>query len=148
MAAKNNVSVGGYQGAGFAAMWSCFLACLLAVQGAKAAFSKTGVSPLFVGFLIGLSAMLAQLFFVLMCLFFALGAEANKNGWGTQFYSLMNLYASTKIHTFIETGYADNALGSFSLFNLIVYSLWAIVLSYKRSSLMDDSQMVNFAYLD
>lgn len=104
VAAKNSVSKGGYPGAGFAAIWSCFVSCLLAYQGAKASWSKTGITPLLAGFLIGLAGMSAELFFVLMVLFFALGAEAQKNGWGklvsiTALNALQRIILSALINT-------------------------------------------------
>ena len=79
---QNNNSTGGLIAAGFAAMWSCFLACILSYLSIKAVFSSLGVSPFYVGFIIGLSVMLAQLFLMLMFIFFFLGSEAQNNGWG------------------------------------------------------------------
>jgi len=38
--------------------------------------------PIIVGFMIGMTLMLAELMFVIMCIFFGLGSEAVKNGWG------------------------------------------------------------------
>jgi len=93
-------------------MWSCFLACLLALQGTRAAFSTHGMSPLFVGFCIGLCSMLAQLFAMLMCIFFILGSEAQQKSFDT------------------ET--ADKVMAAFALINFVFFSLWAIALSQKR----------------
>lgn len=40
-------------------------------------------SPLVVGFMIGIAAMLCQLFFMLAIIFFAIGTEAGLRGIGT-----------------------------------------------------------------
>ena len=79
---QNNNSTGGFIGAGFASMWSCFIACILSYISIKAVFSSQGISPIYVGFIIGLSIMLAQLYLMLMFIFFFLGSEAQINGWG------------------------------------------------------------------
>ena len=65
----------------FAAIWAMFLAIIFLYVGGQVVF-KGQNSPLQVGFLIGVAAMLCQLFFLLMCVFFVFGAEARKKGYG------------------------------------------------------------------
>ena len=72
--------------------------------------------PILVGFMIGLSFMLAELMFVIMCIFFGLGTEAAKNKW--------------------TTAPTDNAMGSFSMFNMILYIIWGTLLVMHRQSLI------------
>lgn len=75
--------------------------------------------PIVVGFMIGLSFMLAELMFVIMCIFFGLGAEAAKNKW--------------------TTAPSDNAMGSFSMFNMMLYIIWGVLLVMYRQSLVVES---------
>lgn len=76
-----SISLGGSKGAGFAAMWSCVIllfvsfACTYIIVRGKA-------SSFFVGMVIGASAMLTQLFFVLMFVFFVFGESAGHD-YGT-----------------------------------------------------------------
>ena len=75
--------------------------------------------PIVVGFMIGLSFMLAELMFVIMCIFFGLGTEAAKNKW--------------------TTAPSDNAMGSFSMFNMMLYIIWGVLLVMYRQSLVVES---------
>jgi len=75
--------------------------------------------PLLVGFLLGVAGMLAQLFLVLMAVFFTLSTEANTQGYGT--------------------APADTAFGVFSLLNMIIYIVWAIILGVHRQTIIDHS---------
>lgn len=81
VAAKNSKSIGGYKSATFAAIWAMFLVIIFAILGGHIVFVGNA-NPVQVGFLIGVAAMLAQLFFVLMCIYFTLGSEATHNGYG------------------------------------------------------------------
>lgn len=57
--------------------------------------------PIIVGFMIGFTFMLAELLFVIMCIFFGLGTEAVNNGWGKTLLLLL-IYLLKFIHiTFI-----------------------------------------------
>lgn len=68
-------SVGGLPSATFAAIWSMFICILFTIHGAQIVFGGIS-SELGVGFMIGVAAMMTQLFFVLMCVFFVLSTEA------------------------------------------------------------------------
>lgn len=114
---KNSIVPLGYKSASFAAIWSMFLTILLTIHGRKVAYAGEA-SPLSVGFLIGMSAMLCQLYFVLMCVFFVLAAEAN--------------------HLKLDTAEADNAFGAFSFLNMIIYFVWTIILVVHRSSIISE----------
>ena len=63
--------------------------------------------------------MLAQLFLVLMAVFFTLSTEATVNGYAT--------------------APADSAFGAFALINMIIYIVWAIILGVHRQSVIDHS---------
>lgn len=82
VAVKQN-SLGGYPSATFAAIWSMFLCILFTTHGAQIVFGGVS-SELGVGFMIGVAAMMTQLFFVLMCIFFVLSTEAKTAGYGEQ----------------------------------------------------------------
>ena len=58
-----------------------FLVLIFLVQAGQLVF-RNQASKVQVGFLIGSGAMLSELMFVLMCVFFVLGTEADKNGYG------------------------------------------------------------------
>jgi hypothetical protein len=77
-------------------------------------------SELLVGFLIGVAAMLAELFFVLMVIFFVIGENAVNNGQ--------------------KAGPADKAYAAFSLINMIIYFVWAIILVVHRRTVMISRQ--------
>ena len=81
VAAMNSKSHGGYKSATFTSIWAMLLALIFCGVGGQIVF-KGNSSPLLVGFMIGVAAMLCQLFFVLMCVFFVLGTEATHNGYG------------------------------------------------------------------
>lgn len=81
MAVKNSKSVGGYKSATFAAIWAMLLVILFAYQGALVVFYGRA-SAVVVGCVIGASAMMCQLFFVLMVVFFVLGKEATDMNFG------------------------------------------------------------------
>lgn len=81
VAAANSNSDGGYKSASFAAIWSMFLVIAFTGLGAKVVFGGKS-SELLVGFLIGVAAMLTELFFVLMVTFFVLGQNATVNNLG------------------------------------------------------------------
>jgi len=105
----------GHHSATFAALWSMFLVILFVFLGYK--IIRGGKShPLLVGFMIGVALMLAQLCFVLMCMFFTFGTEATNNGW--------------------STAPSDKAYGVFSLFNMIIYFVWGIILIVHRNMVM------------
>lgn len=119
VASANNTADGGYKGLGFSAIWSMFLVLAMVYLGTQAVRSKTGSSPLFVGFLIGFCGMLAQLFFFLACVFFTFATDATTRGY--------------------NTAPADNAFGSFAFFNFLLYGAWAFLLASKRASMIDDT---------
>jgi hypothetical protein len=70
----------GYKSASFAAIWSMFLVIVFTVLGAMIVFNGK-CSELLVGFMIGVAAMLTELFFVLMVIFFVLGTNGDSNGY-------------------------------------------------------------------
>lgn len=67
---------GGMKSCGFAAIWSMFLVIIFTYLGGKLVLSANKSSELMIGFMIGIAAMLTELFFVLMVIFFTLGQEA------------------------------------------------------------------------
>ncbi len=74
-AANANANTGGHKSASFAAIWSMFLVIGFTAVGGQVVFGGRS-SELLVGFLIGVAAMLTELFFVLMVFFFTLGEQA------------------------------------------------------------------------
>lgn len=80
VAAANNVtSSGGLRSAGFAAIWSMLLVLVFTYLGGRIVLTANKSSELSIGFMIGIAAMLTELFFVLMIVFFILGEEAASN---------------------------------------------------------------------
>ena len=77
----NSHYVGGMKSLSFAAIWSMFLSMGFGALGAKIVFSGKSLE-LLVGFMIGVASMLAQLFFMLAVIFFALGTEAATKKFG------------------------------------------------------------------
>lgn len=108
---QNSKAMGGYKSASFAAIWTMFLVLIFLYQSGQLVF-RNQASKVQVGFLIGSGAMLSELMFVLMCVFFVLGTEASTNNY--------------------DTKGADTAFGVFALFNLIIYMVWSIILSVHR----------------
>ena len=84
--------------------------------------------PIIVGFMIGFTFMLAELLFVIMCIFFGLGSEAVKNGWAT--------------------APSDNAQGSFCMFNMILYLIWGTLLITNRKSIVLENTINNQNSID
>lgn len=70
-----------------------------------------------VGAMMGMSIMLAQLFFVLMVVFFIFGGEADVNN--------------------PDVAPSDKAYGAFSFFNMMAYFAWAILLTIHRKSVIN-----------
>ena len=106
---------GGLASASFAAIWSMFMVIAFTIHGAQIVFGAQS-TEIGVGYMIGVAAMMVQLFFVLMCIFFVLATEANKMGYIA--------YQS------------DAAFGSFCLLNMIIYLIWAIILSVHRRAVI------------
>ncbi len=106
---------GGLASASFAAIWSMFMVIAFTIHGAQIVFGAQS-TEIGVGYMIGVAAMMVQLFFVLMCVFFVLATEANKMG-----------YISYQ---------SDAAFGSFCLLNMIIYLIWAIILSVHRRAVI------------
>jgi len=106
---------GGLAGASFAAIWSMIMVLMFTVHGAQIVFGAQS-TEIGVGYMIGVAAMMVQLFFVLMCIFFVLGTEAKRDGYVA--------YQS------------DAAFGTFCLLNMIIYLIWAIILSVHRRAVI------------
>lgn len=83
------------------------------VVGSREVF-RGHATQLAAGFLMGTSAMLSELFFVLMCVFFTYGQVAANAG--------------------VDSAQADKAMGSFCLFNFIMYAVFAIIVSVHRDT--------------
>lgn len=115
VAASNSQTTGGYKSASFAAIWSMFLVIAFTALGGKIVFGGKS-SELLVGFLIGVAAMLAQLCFVLMVIFFIFGSDAKTSS--------------------LATAPSDQAYAAFSLINMIIYFVWVIILSVHRKTIM------------
>jgi len=75
VAAKNSEGSKGYKSASFAAIWGMFVVIAFEAVAWGIVF-HTKSSELLVGFMIGTAFMLAELFFVLMMVFFIIGTEA------------------------------------------------------------------------
>jgi len=116
-AANSSTESGGYKSASFAAIWSMFLVIMFTGLGAKIVFGGRS-SALLVGFLLGAAAMLTELFFVLMVMFFVLGQNANTNGYAT--------------------APSDTAYAAFSLLNMVIYFVWAIILAVHRNTIINE----------
>lgn len=115
VAASNSKTAGGYKSASFAAIWSMFLVIAFTALGAKIVFGGRS-SELLIGFLIGVAAMLSQLCFVLMVIFFVFGVNAKTSN--------------------IATAPSDQAYAAFSLINMIIYFVWTIILVVHRKTIM------------
>ena len=104
-------------GLAFAAIWSMFLVLWMAYYNTSALRKNSWGSELMIGFLIGMSGMMSQMFFFLACVFFGYGTSAASKGYKTE--------------------NADKAMGSFCFFNFILYALWTNLLINKRAELID-----------
>ena len=94
--------------------------------------SASKSSELFVGFMIGIAGMLTELFFILMVIFFILGQEAgSKSKYIYVFGKDSYLYFSCVI---IDAAPADKAYAVFSMFNMIIYFVWTLILFVHRSA--------------
>lgn len=85
--ANSNATDGGYKSASFAAIWSMFLVIIFTAVGGNVVLGGRS-SELLVGFLIGVAAMLTELFFVLMVTFFVLGQDATVNNFSKNIHAL------------------------------------------------------------
>lgn len=85
VAAANSNATGGLKSASFAAIWSMFLVIAFTGVGAQIVFGGRS-TELLVGFMIGTAAMLTELFFVLMVIFFVLGQTATDKGYSKLMY--------------------------------------------------------------
>lgn len=120
-----------------------FLVLIFLGLGAHVVFVGNA-SPVQVGFLVGCAAMLCQLFFVLMCMFFVLGTEATNNGYGTS----VRLHAPcSEVHASNpDTAIADKAYGAFSFFSMIIYFVWAIILHVHKDSVVSSTPPEQIQY--
>ncbi|RYG63325.1 hypothetical protein EON64_16150 [archaeon] len=125
VAAANSNATGGLKSASFAAIWSMFLVIAFAIVGAQIVFGGRS-SELLVGFMIGTAAMLTELFFVLMVIFFVMGENASTNNY--------------------KTAPSNKAYAVFSLLNMIIYFVWAIILTVHRKSVMVSQQELDAAH--
>lgn len=94
----NNNDPHGYKSATFAAIWSMFLVITFTGIAGSVVFGGKA-SELLVGFLIGVAAMLTELFFVLMVIFFIIGQSAGNNNYST-FFSFMSSSEAFLLVTF------------------------------------------------
>eukprot|EP00599_Poterioochromonas_sp_BG-1_P007322 CAMPEP_0173150652 /NCGR_PEP_ID=MMETSP1105-20130129/11094_1 /TAXON_ID=2985 /ORGANISM="Ochromonas sp., Strain BG-1" /LENGTH=197 /DNA_ID=CAMNT_0014065841 /DNA_START=57 /DNA_END=650 /DNA_ORIENTATION=- len=114
VAASNSETEGGYKSASFAAIWSMLLVIVFTALGGKIVLGGRS-SELLVGFLIGVAAMLSQLCFVLMVIFFIFGTNAKSSN--------------------LDTAPSDQAYAAFSLINMIIYFVWTILLVVHRKTI-------------
>lgn len=121
----NGKTTGGSKGLAFVAFWSGLLVVAYAIVGSVGVYSAKGVDLFTIGTMIGMGVMLAQLFFVLMWVYYIHGQEAAQNGY-------------------VSEG-ADNAMGSICFFNLIVYTVWSIILIVHRAELGVSGGSINSA---
>jgi len=115
-AAANAQTANGYKSASFAAVWTLFLVLLFQVMSAYIVFKQKS-SALFVGFVIGTGLMTSELFFMLMCVFFLIGTEAQTINPGAAVDS-------------------DKAYGSFAFFNMFFYLIWSVILLQNRGDVI------------
>ena len=115
-AAFNHQTRNGYKSAAFAALWNMFMIAGFCRASYSIVFHNKS-NELMVGLMIGMAYMLAQLFFVLMIVFFIFGTEAEINNAGV--------------------APSDKAYGTFALFNMFAYFAWAILLTAHRKSLIN-----------
>ena len=94
-----------------------FLVLWMAYYNTSALRSNSWGSELMIGFLIGVSGMMSQMFFFLTCVFLGYGTSAASKEFDTE--------------------NPDKAMGSFCFFNFILYGLWTNLLINKRSDLID-----------
>ena len=86
----NAETEGGSKGLSFAAVWSALIVIAYAIIGSITVYSSNGTDYFTLGNLIGMGAMLSQLFFVLMWVYYFLGQRAGQNGYGKIF--VFNLF--------------------------------------------------------
>lgn len=122
VAHQNSAYDGGFVSVAFAAIWSMFLTLIFGYIGFKIVFGGKNME-LLVGFMIGVASMLAQLFFMLAVIFFALGVEAANQS--------------------LVTADADKAYGTFSLLISIIYAVWAIILTVHRQAVTMNAKEVD-----
>lgn len=79
MAYANNSYRFGHKSAVFAAIWSMLLVLGFTVVGSTVVFGSQKLTELQLGFFIGTSAMLMELFFVLTVIFYIIGINASAN---------------------------------------------------------------------
>ena len=104
----------GTSGAAFAAVWQSFLVILFLYTGSQVVYALQS-PPLLVGFLLGFAAMMTQLSFMLSVWFLALGVQATTMDYGT-----------AKV---------DKAMGAFLFLNMIIYFVFACIVSCHRSAI-------------
>jgi heme A synthase len=119
----NAETTGGSKGLSFAAVWSALLVIAYAIIGSVTVYSANGTDYFTIGNLIGMGAMLAQLFFVLMWVYYILGQGAAEQG-------------------LVSEG-ADNAMGSICFFNFLIYSVWTIIMVHHRTEMVNNVQSIN-----
>ena len=115
-AAFNSQTPNGYKSASFAAIWNMFIIMGFCRVSYSVVFHSKS-SEILVGAMMGISIMLAQLFFVLMVVFFIFGSEADVNN--------------------PTVAPSDNAYGAFSFFNMLAYFAWSILLTMHRHSVIN-----------
>lgn len=105
------------------------LVIFFTASGGRMVFSN-GSTELNVGFMIGVSAMLTELFFVLMVMFFTIGQSSGEKGY--------------------ETAPADKAYAVFSLLNMIIYFVWTVILTVHRNTIINGASQgqQNYTYDD
>jgi hypothetical protein len=90
----------GYKSLGFAAIWSMFLVIAFTYLGYQIAFTSKS-TELLVGFMIGVAAMLTELFFVLMCIFFIIGSEGSSSNQSNTLLFYFNYFRTFDYKLFI-----------------------------------------------
>lgn len=79
----NSQEINGKKGLAFTVVWGGLLVLAYAILGCVCVYSANGVDGFTVGVLIGMGAMLVQLYFILMFQFY-MQAAMNKSGDGTE----------------------------------------------------------------
>ena len=157
-AAFNSQTTNGYKSASFAALWDMFL-LMGFVRAAYSIVFQNKSSELVVGCMMGMAYMLAQLFFVLMVVFFIFGMEAEVNNKSTScaaatFVLFQNPHDSPPLtlpqnpnpsppaisHLSTAAASSDKAFGAFCFFNMMAYFAWAMLLTVHRDLVINSEE--------
>ncbi len=139
--------ISGYRSTSFAAIWSMIFTIIF--TGPCLSTIKQGyVSDMTMGFTIGFTFMISELFFVFMIIFFTEAGIANNTGnKGKSIVRLVDMRNTNHLVVCIDLAEANNSYGSFCMFQMIVYFISGILFTCYRKSIMAsqcDSQEIEY----